>query len=103
MASNNNTTRTLRKSQRTSKTNLTRHSLSPQKPADLAQQSVKTYELNAEKAIEKKLTNCISEHLRIEEKMKNNLRLYLALLLMNFLEQDYQKCLKFLQQKKDML
>jgi hypothetical protein len=63
--------RSLRKSQRTSKTNLMRSSLSPPKPAT----EIKDYELNVNKAIIKKLDYCQINHLEIEHKPRNNLSL----------------------------
>ena len=61
----------LRKSQRTSKTNLMRSSLSPPKPTT----EIKDYELNVNKAIIKKLDHCQINHLEIEHKPLNNLSL----------------------------
>ena len=58
--------RSLRKSQRTSKT--MRSSLSPPKPAT----EIEDYELNVNKAIIKKLDHCQINHLEIEHKPRNN-------------------------------
>lgn len=63
--------RSLRKSQRTSKTKLMRYSLSPPKPAT----ENKDYELNVNKAIIRKLDHCQINYLEIELKPRNNLSL----------------------------
>lgn len=66
--------RGLRKSQRTSTTNLMRNNISPE--TEIVR---KTYELNADKAIYKKMDTCTAEHLRTELKAKkNNIRIYLS-------------------------
>jgi histone H3/H4 len=63
--------RSLRTSQRTSKTNLIRSSLSPPRPTT----DIKDYELKVNKDIIKKLDHCQINHLAIEHKPRNNLSL----------------------------
>ena len=63
--------RSLRTSQRTSKTNLIRSSLSPPRPTT----DIKDYELKVNKDIIKKLDHCQINHLAIEHKPINNLSL----------------------------
>ena len=70
--------RGLRKSQRTSRTNLKRNSISPLKSTPETEIVRKTYELNADKAIYKKMDTCTTEHLRTEFKAKNNIRIFLS-------------------------
>jgi hypothetical protein len=70
--------RGLRKSQRTSRTNLKRNSISPLKSAPETEIVRKTYELNADKAIYKKMDTCTTEHLRTEFKAKHNIRIFLS-------------------------
>ena len=62
--------RGLRKSQRTSRTNLMRNSIRPLKSAPETEIVRKTYELNADKAIYKKMDTCTAEYLRTELKAK---------------------------------
>ena len=70
--------RGLRKSQRKSRTNLMSNSISPLKSAPETEIVRKTYELNANKAIYKKMDTCTAEHLRTEIKANNNIRIYLS-------------------------
>ena len=63
--------RSLRTSQRTSKANLIRSSLSPPRPTT----DIKDYELKVNKDIIKKLDHCPINHLAIEHKPRNNLSL----------------------------
>lgn len=77
-AAQNDNARPLRKSQRNSRTNLSRISISPQKSNNIEQLHTKPYELNMDKAIEKKLNSCTSEHIRVEVKPRNNMRIFLS-------------------------
>jgi histone H3/H4 len=90
--------RSLRKSQRTSKTNLMRSSLSPPKPAT----EIKDYELNVNKAIIKKLDHCQINHLEIEHKPRNNLSLRFSTSAYELLKTSLYELLEQIMEKENL-